>query len=549
MNQNQTLPPLLEVQDLSVSFKTVAERTDVVRNVSFDVYSGETVAIVGESGSGKSVTALSIMQLLPYPSAFHPSGSIRYNGQELVYASKQVLQEYRGDRIGMIFQEPQTSLNPLHTISRQISETLIIHKGMSKSDAIGRSLELLEMVRIRNARERLHDYPHQLSGGQRQRVMIAMALANEPGLLIADEPTTALDVTIQADILKLLRDLQQELSMSLLLISHDLNVVRKLANRICVMRQGEFVETGSRSEIFENPQHPYTKMLLEAEPSGRSGEPLPEAPVVVDSESVRVWFPVRRGVLRRTIGHIKAVNDVSVTVQEGETIGIVGESGSGKTTFALALLRLISSEGRIRFEGREIQGRQSKELRELRRKMQIVFQDPYSSLSPRMTVSEIIAEGLRVHEKDMSKLEREQKVIEVLKEVELDPQTRHRYPHEFSGGQRQRIAIARAVILKPKFIILDEPTSALDRSVQAQIIELLRNLQRSHALAYLFISHDLAVVRAMASTVVVLREGRIVEQGKTEQIYNNPQDAYTKALIAAAVDLELSEEQSDWVAE
>ena len=548
MNEMNPTNTLLQVEDLSVSFRTVVDETVAVKNVSFDIQRGETVAIVGESGSGKSVTALSIMQLLPYPAASHPSGSVRYDGQELLGASPQVLQDYRGDRIGMIFQEPQTSLNPLHNISRQVSETLIIHRGMDKAAAEARSLELLELVQIRNARDRLHAYPHQLSGGQRQRVMIAMALANEPGLLIADEPTTALDVTIQAQILKLLKGLQQEMNMSLLLISHDLNIVRKLADRICVMRYGEFVEVGSGAQIFETPRHDYTKMLLDAEPSGQSGEPQPGAPVVIDAESVRVWFPVRRGVLRRTVDHIRAVDDISITVHEGETIGVVGESGSGKTTLALALLRLIASEGSIRFQGQEIQGRKTKELRQLRRKLQVVFQDPYGSLSPRMTISEIIAEGLRVHEPELGKSERESRVIQVLNEVELDTDTRHRYPHEFSGGQRQRIAIARAIILKPKFVILDEPTSALDRSVQAQIIELLRSLQKSHALAYMFISHDLAVVRAMSSTVVVLREGRVVEQGKTDQIYENPKEPYTKALISAAVDLEISEEQEDWVA-
>ncbi len=534
---------LLSVDNLSVSFRSGDQTNHAVRNVSFDIYSGETLAIVGESGSGKSVTALSIMQLLPYPGAYHPSGSIVYKGLELVNAKTDVLERTRGNHISMIFQEPQTSLNPLHTVSRQISESLIIHRGMSKSDAADRSLELLELVKIKNAKSRRNAYPHQLSGGQRQRVMIAMALANEPEVLIADEPTTALDVTIQAQILKLLLDLQQQLGMSLLLISHDLNIVRKLANRICVMRHGQFVETGTKGEIFGSPKHAYTKMLLDAEPSGRSGEPIPQASVVVDTESLRVWYPIRKGVLRRTVDHFKAVEDVSITVREGETVGIVGESGSGKTSLALAVLRLISSRGNIRFLGTEIQGKKSHELRELRRGMQVVFQDPYGSLSPRMTVAEIVAEGLRVHEKQMSKDQRDQRVIEVLGEVELDPDTRHRYPHEFSGGQRQRIAIARAVILKPKFIVLDEPTSALDRSVQSQIIELLRNLQKNNALAYMFISHDLAVVRAMASSVVVLREGSVVEQGSTDEIYNNPQNPYTRALIAAAMDLDIAEEE------
>lgn len=533
--------PLLQVRDLSVSFKTVVDVTHAVENISFDIHRGESLAIVGESGSGKSVSALSIIQLLPYPTAYHPGGSILYEGQELVGASKEVMQTYRGNRIGMIFQEPQTSLNPLHSVAKQISETLILHRGMSKADARDRSLELLEMVKIKNAKQRLDAYPHQLSGGQRQRVMIAMALANEPGLLIADEPTTALDVTIQAQVLALLMDLQQKLGMSLLLISHDLNIVRKLADRICVMRRGKFVETGTRSQIFESPKHEYTRMLLEAEPSGSGGKPAAAAQVIVELESLRVWYPIRKGILRRTVDHFKAVEDVNITIREGETVGVVGESGSGKTSLALAMLRLISSRGSIRFFGNEIQNRTTKELRDLRKRMQIVFQDPYGSLSPRMTVAEIIAEGLRVHHHEISKAERDARVVEVLKEVELDVDTRHRYPHEFSGGQRQRIAIARAMILNPKFVVLDEPTSALDRSVQSQIIDLLRSLQQVHSLAYLFISHDLAVVRAMSSSVVVMQSGQVVEQGLTEQIYNEPREPYTKALIEAAMVLEPSE--------
>ena len=538
--QNQSTC-LVQVSNLSVSFKTVASVTHAVKNVSFDINQGETLAIVGESGSGKSVSALSIIQLLPYPTAYHPSGSITYDGQQLLGAERNVLETFRGDKIGMIFQEPQTSLNPLHTISKQISESLILHRGMGKTDARDRSLELLEMVKIRNARQRLDAYPHQLSGGQRQRVMIAMALANEPGLLIADEPTTALDVTIQAEILELLLDLRQQLGMSMLLISHDLNIVRKLADRICVMRNGKFVETGTKNQIFDFPEHDYTKMLLAAEPSGRGGQPAETASVVAELDSLRVWYPIRRGVLRRIVDYVKAVDDVNITIRAGETVGVVGESGSGKTSLALALLRLISSRGSIRFLDNEIQGRTTKELRNLRKSMQIVFQDPYSSLSPRMTVADIIAEGLKVHHREMTKSDRDDRVVEVLREVELDVDTRHRYPHEFSGGQRQRIAIARAMILKPRFVVLDEPTSALDRSVQSQIIELLRNLQEAHALAYLFISHDLSVVRAMSSSVVVMQFGRVVEQGATEQIYNNPREPYTKALISAAMDLETSD--------
>lgn len=538
--QNQSTC-LVQVSNLSVSFKTVASVTHAVKNVSFDINQGETLAIVGESGSGKSVSALSIIQLLPYPTAYHPSGSITYDGQELLGAGRNVLETFRGDKIGMIFQEPQTSLNPLHTISKQISESLILHRGMGKTDARDRSLELLELVKIRNARQRLDAYPHQLSGGQRQRVMIAMALANEPGLLIADEPTTALDVTIQAEILELLLDLQQQLGMSMLLISHDLNIVRKLADRICVMRNGRFVETGTKNQIFDSPEHDYTKMLLAAEPSGSGGQPAETASVVAEIDSLRVWYPIRRGVLRRVVDYVKAVDDVNITIRAGETVGVVGESGSGKTSLALAMLRLISSRGSIRFLDNEIQGRTTKELRNLRKSMQIVFQDPYSSLSPRMTVADIIAEGIKVHHREMTKSDRDDRVVEVLREVELDVDTRHRYPHEFSGGQRQRIAIARAMILKPRFVVLDEPTSALDRSVQSQIIELLRNLQEAHALAYLFISHDLSVVRAMSSSVVVMQFGRVVEQGATEQIYNNPREPYTKALISAAMDLETSD--------
>lgn len=539
-NQNQSAC-LVQVSNLSVSFKTVASVTHAVKNVSFDIHHGETVAIVGESGSGKSVSALSIIQLLPYPTAYHPSGSITYDGQELLGAEREVLETYRGDKIGMIFQEPQTSLNPLHTISKQISESLILHRGMSKTDARDRSLELLELVKIRNASQRLDAYPHQLSGGQRQRVMIAMALANEPGLLIADEPTTALDVTIQAEILELLLDLQQQLGMSMLLISHDLNIVRKLADRICVMRNGKFVETGTKNQIFDSPEHDYTKMLLAAEPSGSGGKPAETASVVAELDSLRVWYPIRKGVLRKVVDYVKAVDDVNITIRAGETVGVVGESGSGKTSLALAMLRLISSRGSIRFLGNEIQGRTTSELRDLRKSMQIVFQDPYSSLSPRMTVADIIAEGLKVHHREMTKSDRDDRVVEVLREVELDVDTRHRYPHEFSGGQRQRIAIARAMILRPRFVVLDEPTSALDRSVQSQIIDLLRNLQEAHALAYLFISHDLSVVRAMSSSVVVMQFGRVVEQGATEQIYNNPQEPYTRALISAAMDLETSD--------
>ncbi len=533
--------PLLMVDDLSVSFRSTGGDTVAVRNTSFRIDEGETVALVGESGSGKSVTALSIMQLLPYPTAYHPGGSIRFRGQELMHADAERMQRVRGDRISMIFQEPTTSLNPLHKVEKQINETLILHKGLTETQARSRALELMELVQIRDPQSRLHSYPHQLSGGQRQRVMIAMALANEPDLLIADEPTTALDVTIQAQILKLLKDLQHQMHMSMLLITHDLNIVRKIADRVCVMRDGEIVERGITERLFTAPRHDYTKALLAAEPSDLAPPPDPNAPEVMRCDSVRVWFPVRRGVLRRTVDHIKAVDDVSVKVREGHTVGVVGESGSGKTTLALALLRLIGSRGAIWFNDKSIDGMRNKQLKPLRRQMQIVFQDPYGSLSPRLSIGQIIAEGLEAHGIVSSATERDARVIAALEEVDLDPEYRFRYPHEFSGGQRQRIAIARAMILKPKLVVLDEPTSALDRSVQAQIIELLSALQQQHGLAYLFISHDLKVVRALSDDLIVLREGRVVEQGSATAIFANPKQAYTRALLKAAFDLEAVE--------
>jgi microcin C transport system ATP-binding protein len=530
--------PLLTVDDLSVSFRSTQGDTAAVRNISFRIDEGETVALVGESGSGKSVTALSIMQLLPYPIAYHPGGSIRFRGQELMGADAERMQHVRGDRISMIFQEPMTSLNPLHKVEKQINETLILHKGLTESQARARALELLDLVQIRDPQSRLHSYPHQLSGGQRQRVMIAMALANEPDLLIADEPTTALDVTIQAQILKLLKDLQRQMHMSMLLITHDLNIVRKIADRVCVMHDGEILERGMTEQLFTAPQHEYTRELLAAEPADHAPPPDPNAAEVMRSDSVRVWFPVRRGVLRRTVDHIKAVDDVSLRIRAGHTVGVVGESGSGKTTLALALLRLIGSRGAIRFNDQPIERLRNKELKPLRRQMQIVFQDPYGSLSPRLSVGQIIAEGLEAHGIVPSAAERDARVIAALQEVDLDPECRFRYPHEFSGGQRQRIAIARAMILKPKLVVLDEPTSALDRSVQAQIIELLSVLQQQHGLAYLFISHDLKVVRALSDDLIVLRDGRVVEQGSAAAIFANPQQAYTRALLKAAFDLE-----------
>ena len=530
-------PILLEVKDLSVNFGTGDKAVRAVRGVSFDIRRGETVALVGESGSGKSVTALSVLQLLAYPAASHPTGSIRFQGKELVGASTRDLLAVRGNRISMIFQEPMTSLNPLHTIERQVNEVLILHKGLSREAARKRTLELLEQVGIPDASNRLDAYPHQLSGGQRQRVMIAMALANEPDLLIADEPTTALDVTIQAQILKLLKSLQARYGMALLFITHDLGIVRKMADRVCVMTQGRIVEQGPVAEVFDRPQHSYTQHLLSAEPKGRPAATDPAAPEILRLDDLKVHFPIRRGVMRRTVGHVKAVDGVSLALREGHTIGLVGESGSGKTTLGLALLRLERSEGGIRFDGHELQGLGQRELRPMRREMQIVFQDPFSSLSPRMSVGEIVGEGLEVHGIG-TKQERDVLIDRVLREVGLDPSSRERYPHEFSGGQRQRISIARALVLKPRLIVLDEPTSALDMSVQAQIVDLLRDLQQKYKLAYLFISHDLKVVRALADEVVVLRHGKVVERGPASQIFQSPQTPYTHALIAAAFNLE-----------
>jgi microcin C transport system ATP-binding protein len=539
MTQGQ---PLLQISNLSVEFRLPQRRVEAVKNLSFTLDKGETLALVGESGSGKSVSALSILQLLPYPLAHHPKGSsIRFDGRELVGAPEKELRQIRGDKIAMIFQEPMTSLNPLHTIEKQINETLILHKGMDRDAARKRTLELLKLVGIPEAARRLSAYPHELSGGQRQRVMIAMALANEPDLLIADEPTTALDVTIQAQILKLLKELQEKLGMALLLITHDLNIVRKMADKVVVMTGGEAVETGSAKTIFEAPQHPYTKRLLAAEPKGKPPTRSEDAPLIVEGDEIKVHFPIRKGILKRAVDYVKAVDGISLKLKAGHTLGVVGESGSGKTTLGMALLRLISSQGAIRFEGRDIQGVSSSDLRPLRSEMQIVFQDPYGSLSPRLSVGQIVGEGLLVHRRDASAAEREAMIVEALKEVGLDPESRHRYPHEFSGGQRQRIAIARAIVLKPKLLVLDEPTSALDMSVQAQIVDLLRDIQQRLDLAYLFISHDLRVVRALADEVIVMKDGQVVEQGAAARIFDQPEADYTKALMKAAFDLEAVE--------
>ena len=532
---------LLSIDELSVSFATPGGDVDAVRHISFDIGEGETVALVGESGSGKSVTALSVLQLLPYPVARHPSGSVRFQGDEVMGADEAALRGIRGNRISMIFQEPMSSLNPLHTVQKQIAETLILHKGLSEAEARARVLELLKLVGLANAEQRLTAYPHELSGGQRQRVMIAMALANEPDLLIADEPTTALDVTIQAQILKLLKDLQAEFGMAMLFITHDLGIVRKIADRVCVMREGEIVEAGETASLFADPQHEYTQRLLAAEPKGSKIAPEESAPLIIEGDDVKVWFPIKKGLLRRTVDHVRAVDGISVTVRAGQTVGVVGESGSGKTTLGMALLRLEQSTGGIRFEGRDIQALSVSDLQPLRRQMQVVFQDPFGSLSPRMSIGEIIAEGLRIHDPDGDAASRDAKVVEALQDVDLEPDSRFRYPHEFSGGQRQRIAIARAIVLRPRFIVLDEPTSALDMSVQAQIVDLLSDLQRKFGLAYLFISHDLKVVRALSDHVIVMKDGKVVEQGATEAIFDNPVEPYTKALMAAAFDMEFDE--------
>jgi microcin C transport system ATP-binding protein len=533
--------PIVSIRDLELEFRQGGNVTPALRGISFEIGERETVALVGESGSGKSVTALSILKLLPYPSAHHPGGSIMFGSEDILQTEEREMRHVRGNEISMIFQEPMSSLNPLHTVERQIGEILDVHRGMTGQQARERVLELMNQVGIRNPESRLKSYPHQLSGGQRQRVMIAMALANEPRLLIADEPTTALDVTVQAQILELLADLKAKRGMAMLFITHDLGIVRRVADRVCVMTDGEIVEQGPTEEIFSNPQHDYTKHLLAAEPKGDPPESDPGAPVIMSGDDIKVWFPIKRGIMRKTVGHIKAVDGIDVSVREGQTLGVVGESGSGKTTLGLGLLRLTSSEGRIAFLGKDIQGTKFKETRELRSQMQIVFQDPFGSLSPRMVIDDIVAEGLEIHEPHLSQQQRDARVVQALDEVGIDPTTRFRYPHEFSGGQRQRIAIARAMVLKPRFVMLDEPTSALDMSVQAQVVDLLRDLQRAHGLAYLFISHDLKVVRALANDVIVMREGKVVEAGTARQIFDNPQTDYTKALMAAAFDMKTVE--------
>ncbi len=529
---------LLSIQNLNVDFKTPSGVFRAVDDVSFDIRKGETMALVGESGSGKSVTALSVMQLLPYPLASHgPESSIIFDDHELVGAGRKTLRSIRGRRIGMIFQEPQSSLNPLHTIEKQIGEVLELHQGLGRKEVQARVRELLDLVGLPALKDRLGAYPHELSGGQRQRVMIAMALANNPDILIADEPTTALDVTIQAQILELLKDLQKRLGMAMLLITHDLTIVEKTADRICVMREGRIVESNTTGKLFARPQHDYTKMLLAAQPKGLAPKPSKDTPVIINGADVKVWFPRKKTFLGQPKEWVRAVDGLDLEIRAGRTLGVVGESGSGKSTLGLALLRLLNGEGSVRFEGEDITHYGRKEMRPLRSRMQIVFQDPYGSLSPRMTVGGIVGEGLKIHRPDLGNKERDELVVRALEDVHMDPHTRHRYPHEFSGGQRQRISIARAMVLHPKFVVLDEPTSALDVSVQAQIVDLLCELQEAHNLAYMFISHDLRVVKAMAHDLIVMKDGKVVESGPAREVFKKPKQEYTRALMDAALEL------------
>ncbi|MGQ0528004.1 MAG: ABC transporter ATP-binding protein [Alphaproteobacteria bacterium] len=532
------LQQILNISHLSVDFKTESGIFRAVDNATFTLQKGQTLALVGESGSGKSVTALSIMQLLPYPRAVHPPGSsIKFENQELVGKPENFMRTIRGSRIGMIFQEPQSALNPLHTMEKQINEVLFLHQNMNRKQARARMLELLDLVGLSQMKDRLGAYPHELSGGQRQRVMIAMALANNPELLIADEPTTALDVTVQAQILELLQDLKTRLNMALLLITHDLTIVQKMADHVCVMQKGKIVEQGAVKHIFSSPQHDYTKMLLAAQPKGNVRKADLSAPVILEGTNIKIHFPKKKNFFGKTSQWVRAVDGIDLAARQGHTIGIVGESGSGKTTLGLGLLKLLHAKGVIKFEDRDISAWSRKQMRPLREDMQIVFQDPYGSLSPRMSVGQIIGEGLDIHRRNLSRAEKDKLVIEALESVYMEPATRHRYPHEFSGGQRQRIAIARAIVLAPKIIVLDEPTSALDLSVQAQIVDLLRELQEKHNLTYLFISHDLRVVRAMAHDLIVMKDGKIVESGTAEAVFASPREPYTKALLKAALHL------------
>lgn len=524
---------LISIKDLRVSFTQGDQPIEAVKGISLDIRKGETVAIVGESGSGKSVTALSILKLLPYPKAFHPSGEILYQGQDILQCNEKSMRSIRGDKISMIFQEPMTSFNPLHTIEKQISETLLLHKGLTGAKARARVIELLTLVGIPSPETRLASYPHQLSGGQKQRVMIAMALANEPELLIADEPTTALDVTVQKQVLELLRELQKKLGMAILLITHDLNIVKHYSDQVVVMHLGKVVETADTLTLFNDPQHNYTQTLIDADPTGSPAPIAPDAPTLLTTKQLNIWFPLKKNFFGKTTSYFKAARDISISVAKGETLGIVGESGSGKTTLGLSLVKLLQSNGDIHFKDHPVHTYNQHEFRPLRRQIQIVFQDPFGSLSPRMSVQQIIEEGLVIHQIGTAE-EREAQIIQALKDVELDPDTRHRYPHEFSGGQRQRIAIARALVLQPELIILDEPTSALDRTVQSQVVNLLRNIQQKYHISYLFISHDLAVVKALSHRVMVMKQGDVIEYGDCEQIFNTPKEPYTRSLIEAS---------------
>lgn len=545
MPKNKLPNILLEIKDLKVDFLSLDETVEAVKGISFQLNKGETLALVGESGSGKSITALSILQLLPYAVANEQSGSILFADQELMGASESDMERIRGDRISMIFQEPMTSLNPLQTVEKQIGEVLGLHKNLRGEKARKRIIELLTLVRLPMPDKRLNAYPHELSGGQRQRVMIAMALANEPDLLIADEPTTALDVTVQAEILELIKGIQKRFGMALLLITHDLGVVRKMADRVCVMNKGIIVESGISEQIFTKPQHSYTKHLLDSEPKGKPVPSAKDAPIILEATDMKVWFGIKGGFFRRHVAYVKAVDGINLTVRQGQTVGVVGESGSGKSTLGMAILRLLSSEGSIRYKGNELKELDKEALRSLRREIQIVYQDPYGSLSPRKNVASIIGEGLKIHNIGSSRAERDQMIADILEEVGLDFEMRDRYPHEFSGGQRQRIAIARAMVLKPNFVVLDEPTSALDLSVQSQIIDLLRDLQRKHNLSYLFISHDLKVVKALCEEVIVMKSGKVIERGTSDQIFSNPQEEYTQALLKAAFNIIPDTEEAD----
>lgn len=536
MNEMPARKPAISVHDLSISFVQGKQRVDAVNNVSFDLYSGETLALVGESGSGKSVTAHALTKLLPEKATIYGDGCVSFQEQNLLSLTEPQLRNIRGNKIAMIFQEPMTALNPLHTVEKQIGETLHLHQGLNKTAIKARVKELLKLVGIPDPEAKIKSYPHELSGGQRQRVMIAMALANEPDILIADEPTTALDVTIQKQVLNLLKELQQKLGMAILLITHDLAVVRRYADRVAVMTKGDLVEINHTESLFNEPHHPYTIKLLHAEPKG-SPAPLPDNDeTILSTQDLKVWFPIKRGVFKHTVGYVKAVNQISIDLKKGQTLGVVGESGSGKTTLVQALLKLTRSEGAIRFRGHHLDKMSGRQVRPLRRQLQIVFQDPFSSLSPRLSIAEIIGEGLQIHKIGDTKSQ-EAAVIKAMEEVELDPTTRHRYPHEFSGGQRQRIAIARALVLKPEVIILDEPTSALDRSVQSQVVDLLRSLQQTHQFSYIFISHDLKVVKTLAHNIMVLRAGEVIEAGPADKVYARPESDYTKELLNAAFDL------------